>query len=325
MTRPLLRPLAATAVTVVLTGAALSGCSSSANDKEAAGGRTIVTAFYPLQYVAERVAGDNATVTNLTQPGKEPHDLALSFAQVADVNDADLVVYEKGLQADVDDAVRTREGGATVDATALVDLQPVTHHDESGKSSTTETDHAGHDAGEGIGEGGDRDPHFWQDPIRLATVGDAIADKLGSLDPAHASEYDDNAAALRSDLEELDGEFQTGLSSCKRDTIVVNHDAFEYLGKYGLHMLPIAGVSPDTEPSAATLTGLQRLIRKEGITTVFTETLVSKKTADSLASDVGVSTAVLDPLEGLSSDDSDADYLSVMRDNLAAIQKANDC
>jgi zinc transport system substrate-binding protein len=311
-------------IAATVAGATLTGCSTGGSPDAGAKGRSVVTAFYPLQYATERVAGDHATVTNLTQPGKEPHDLALSFAQVADVTDADLVVYEKGFQADVDDAVRTRSGSATIDATAIVDLQPVTHHDDSGESSTTGTGHEGH-AGEGIGEGGDRDPHFWQDPIRLATVGDAIADKLGSLDPAHASEYDDNAAALRSDLEQLDADYRTGLTGCQRDTVVVNHDAFEYLGKYGLHLLPITGVSPDTEPAAATLIGLQRLIQEEGITTVFTETLVSKKTADSLASDAGITTSVLDPLEGLSSDEAGADYLSVMRDNLAALRKANGC
>ena len=47
--------------------------------------------------------------------------------------------------------------------------------------------------------------------------------------------------------------------------------------------------------------------------------------ADTLASDLGLETAVLDPIEGLSDDTADEDYLSLMRANLAALQEANGC
>ena len=62
---------------------------------------------------------------------------------------------------------------------------------------------------------------------------------------------------------------------------------------------PIAGLSPDAEPSARHLAELSDLIRSEKITTVFTERLASPKLAETLASDLGIRTAVLDPIEGL--------------------------
>ena len=135
-------------------------------------------------------------------------------------------------------------------------------HDEEGHE---EEDH-GHDH-EGL------DPHFWQDPMRMADVADAVADSLAEIDPDHADEYAANAADLRADLERLDAEYTSGLAECERDTVVVSHDAFGYLSRYGIHIAPIAGLSPEAEPTPADLAELHELIEHDGITTVFSETL----------------------------------------------------
>jgi len=285
----------------VLAGA-LSGCSSQASS----GKLQIAAGFYPLQYAAQRVGGDLVDVSNLTQPGAEPHDLELSFKETSEVADADLVVFEKGLQPAVDEAVTNTASGATLDAASVVRLEPFT-------------------AGDTMEHEGDLDPHFWQDPLRMADLGDAIAAQLGDLDPDHAADYTANAAALRQDLEALDQEYADGLRSCERSTIVVSHDAFGYLAKYGLTMAPIAGLSPGAEPTPADLAHLQDLIRSDGITTVFGERLAPKELSQSLADDMGVTTAVLDPIEGLTGETADQDYVSLMQSNLTALEKANAC
>lgn len=292
-------------VAVVAVSALLvtSGCSSREGGDDTL---QIAAGFYPLQYAAQRVAGDHAEVTNLTQPGQEPHDVGLSVKETAEVADADLVVYEHGLQPAVDEAVATTAEGATLDAAAVVHLQPFAAADDR------------------EGEG-DLDPHFWQDPQRMADLGDAIADRLADLDPAHATDFHANAEAFRADLETLDQEYADGLAHCTRSTIVVSHDAFGYLGKYGLQLAPIAGLSPDAEPTPADLAQLHDLIRSDGITTVFSERLVSPKLTETLASDLGITTAVLDPIEGLTDDTAGDDYLSLMRSNLASLQQANGC
>jgi zinc transport system substrate-binding protein len=281
----------------------LTACGNSAAGGD---GLKIAVGFYPLQYAAQRVAGDYAEVTNLTQPGQEPHDISLSVKETADVADADLVIYEKGLQPAVDDTVDTAATGATLDAADVVHLEAF----------------AGGDAME---EPGALDPHFWQDPSRMADLGDAIAAKLAELDAPHADDYRANAAALRSDLDKLAGEYTTGLAHCQRHTIVVSHDAFGYLARFGLSMAPIAGLSPDAEPTPADLAHLQDLIRRDGITTVFGERLVSPKLSKTLADDLGITTAVLDPIEGLTDETASQDYVSLMRSNLAALEKANGC
>ncbi len=115
------------------------------------------------------------------------------------------------------------------------------------------------------------------------------------------------------------------LASCAVDTIVVSHDAFSYLGTYGLEVAPIAGISPDAEPSPSRLAELQGVIAEEGVSTVFYETLVSPDLAETLAGDLGIETAVLDPIEGLTDETEGEDYVSLMEQNLEALRTANSC
>jgi zinc transport system substrate-binding protein len=314
MPSPATRLRTTAALTALLAGSAL-GLTACGSDDDGTGRVQVVAAFYPLQYVAERVAGEHAEVTNLTQPGKEPHDLELAPNQVAALADADLVIYESDFQTAVDAAVDENRDGPSVDASKVVDLATV-----AGEHGDEESGHDEHEHGE-------FDPHFWQDPLKMVDLTKAVAAKLAKVDPDHAADYTANAAALTRDLQVLDGEFATGLTGCKRDTVVVNHDAFEYLARYGLHLESIVGLSPDAEPTAHALAALHDLIKEDGITTVFSETLASKKSAEALAGDLDITTAVLDPLEGLTSEaeDNGGNYLTVMRQNLAALQKANAC
>ncbi|WP_203338131.1 metal ABC transporter substrate-binding protein [Nocardioides limicola] len=190
-------------------------------------------------------------------------------------------------------------------------------HDEDEHGHDEDDDH-GHDHG-------DEDPHFWLDPLRLADLGDAVAGAFAEASPEHADDFATRAAELRSDLEEIDAAYTTGLANCAIDTVVVSHNAFGYLTKYGLHFEPIAGLSPGAEPTPADLQRLQQVIRDEGVTTVFAETLINPRIAESLANDMGIETGVLDPIEGLTDESSEEDYLSLMRTNLAALTEAGGC
>jgi zinc transport system substrate-binding protein len=304
---------------------AASGCSAFDEGANADDGVTVAAAFYPLAYVAERVAGDHADVDLLTQPGTEPHDLELNVGETAKISAADLVVFEQDFQPAVDDAVEQNAEGIPLDAADVVDLVAAeeSHEEHEGED---EDEHAAEDehADEDEHDHGESDPHFWQDPLRVADLGEAVAEELAEIDPDHADDYEANAAALRSDLEELDGQFTNGLADCERDAIVVSHDAFGYLEKYGVHVDSLVGLSPDAEPSPAVVGELQELIRDEGITTVFSEPLEPDLVAG-LANDLDLTTATLDPIEGLTDATSGEDYLSLMQSNLEALRKANGC
>ena len=281
--------------------ALLSGCGALTGASET-DDREVVASFYPLAWVTERVAGDDWTVTNLTTPGGEPHDLELSIAATVDLTSAALVVYLGGFQPAVDDAVDTNREGARLDAADVVELRP-----------------------EASGARGDLDPHFWLDPLLMADLAEGVGDRLAELDPENAATYRANADDLVADLQQIDAAYADGLTGCQRDLVVVSHDAFGYLARYGLDFEPIAGLSPDAEPTPAALAALADLIEAEGVTTVFSERLASPAMAQTLATDLGVETAVLDPLEGLTDETGGKDYLSLMEDNLSALKEANGC
>lgn len=307
---------------LLLAGAVgLSGCAALSDDSGSSGTVSVAASFYPLEYVAQRVGGDLVDVTVLTSPGQEPHDLELSVAQTALVADADLVLLEAALQPVVADAVEQNGSGAVLDVEDVVELVPAAEeHDHEDAGLEDE----GHEE-EGHEEHGDEDPHFWLDPLLLADLADAVAEELGEIDPGNAEDFTANAAQVRTDLEALDQAWTAGLAQCERDTVVVSHDAFGYLARYGLDFHGIAGLSPDSEPTPADLGALQELIRTEGITTVFTETLAPRALSETLAEDAGVDTAVLDPIEGLTEEGAGTDYVALMEANLAALQEANGC
>lgn len=295
----------------------LFGTAACAGDSGAGNGEVaVIGSFYPMSWVAQRVAGSAAEVTTLTKPGAEPHDLELTPRQIVAVSQADLVVYIKGLQPAVDQAVDQHAKDKAVDAAALVRTLPA--------PGTT----AGAGAGAGAG-GGDagagRDPHLWLDPARLATVAKAVGDRLAARDHGRAATYQANARALAADLHALDGEFEAGLRTCRHKIIVTGHEAFAYLAdRYGLTQVSVAGIDPQGEPSPGRLAELTGEIHRTGATTVFTETLVSPKVAQTLAREAGVRTATLDPVEGLAAG-SRADYLSIMRQNLRTLRTALEC
>ncbi|WP_454051332.1 metal ABC transporter substrate-binding protein [Cellulomonas sp. Marseille-Q8402] len=288
----------------IAASAALAACSPGDGDDRHA----VVAAFYPLQFVAERVGGERVAVASLTPPGGEPHDLELSPSAVAGLGDADLVVYLSGFQAATDDAVASTAPAHVVDAAEAAGLEA---HPDGTRT-----------AGPGSG---DLDPHLWLDPARLASVGHQVADALAAVDPAHADDFTAAADALAADLDALDAELADGLAACRGATLVASHEAFGYLAqRYGLHQVGISGIDPEVEPSPARLREVAATVQAEGVETLFFETLASPKVTRTLADDLGVGTAVLDPLEGLAADD-DRDYLDVMRDNLDALRTGLVC
>jgi zinc transport system substrate-binding protein len=289
------------AVALLVASAALllGGCASAdAGDDPR---MPVTAAFYPLQFVAERVGGEHVRVTSLTKPGVEPHDLELTPKAVGSLAHAAAVVYLAGFQPAVDEAVRSQAADAALDVTPAARLT----------RSTAE---------------GHTDPHFWLDPTRLADVADAVAADLARRDPANAADYRANAAALVADLDALDAEYRTGLAQCRTRELVTGHAAFGYLAdRYDLHQEGVAGVSPDIEPDAATLRDLSAHVREAGVTTVYSESLVAPALAETVARESGAKVAVLDPLEGITTASRGRDYLEVMRADLETLRAGQEC
>jgi zinc transport system substrate-binding protein len=293
----------ATALLAAGTTLLLAGCGAG-NQAKAGGDRIdVVAAFYPLQYATQQVGGDRVTVTNLVKPGAEPHDLELQPKQVGQISNADLVVYLRNFQPAVDETVDQQAKKTSLDVATVQPLHPA----PAGSEETG------------------NDPHVWLDPIRFAAIADKIADRLTKLDPDHAAEIRNRATALHARLTTLDREYATGLAQCQRHEIVTSHAAFGYLAeRYHLTQIPITGLTPDEEPTPRHLAEVADQARKYHATTIFFETLVSPKIAQTLATEIGAKAEVLDPIEGIEPGSHD-DYLSVMRSNLTRLRTALGC
>jgi zinc transport system substrate-binding protein len=279
-------------VLIIAAVALLAGCgaNSSSNGKE-----TVVAAFYPLAYAAQRIGGNRYTIDDLTPPGSEPHDLELTPKAVGRIEGADVVLYlSHGFQPAVSKAVENTTG------TAVDILQGLPLHSASGQE-----------------EGLTADPHVWLDPVLFGGVVRRIGTALNG-----------SPAPLLSDLRALDREYRAGLRHCVRKEIVTSHAAFGYLAqRYGLKQVPITGLTPESEPTPRQLSDVVRLVKHTHATTVFFETLVSPRLADTVAREVGAKTAVLDPIEGLTPSEQTAgdSYLRLMRQNLTNLRKALAC
>lgn len=263
----------------------------------------VLAAFYPLEWATDRVGDEHVDVTGLTPAGAEPHDLELTTDDRAAIEDADLlVVLSGGFQPAVEESAEQRDG-PTLDVRRAL--------------SASQQRRA------------ERDPHIWLDPLVMQEIVDAVARRLAAIDTQHAAAYDREATALIAELDELDGEFTSGLVDCERDLLVTAHEAFGWLTRrYGIRQQGVAGIDPEQEPKPQRLAELSDLVRDEGVTTIFTEARVSPKIAETLAAEAGgLRTAVLNPLESLSANERDRgeDYLSVMRTNLEKIRVALDC
>ncbi|MEU6480857.1 metal ABC transporter substrate-binding protein [Streptomyces sp. NPDC047017] len=293
---------------------ALSACSSSDAAAGGSGKYDVVASFYPMAFLAERIGGDHVHVTSLTQPGQEPHDLEISAKQTARLQESDAVLYLKGLQPSVDEAVAQSDVKTKVDAAALTTLEE--HGNEVGGHAAAHDTHQGE-------ESGGKDPHVWLDPVRYAQIAQGVGKALEKGDPDHAADYKKNTAALVQQLDRLDTSFKNGLAHTKSKVFITTHAAFGYLAeRYGLTEEAINGLDPESEPSAARVKDLEKMAKADGVTTVFYETLVSDKTAKTIAADASLKTDVLDPLEGITKKSRGTDYFSVQEANLKALQQA---
>jgi zinc transport system substrate-binding protein len=299
-----------TILILALTGmmtSAMQACGDQVEDDT--GDRvTVVASFYPLSFAADRIGGDCVSVTNLTPPGVEPHDLELTPDAVESIATAEVVLYlGGGFQPAIEDAVPDAQG-------QVIDLLDL----------VTRTPAEGEEAEEGLIV----DPHVWLDPGTFEEIVQATADVLVRTEGARSCDVSGASEELRSDLAGLDGDFRTTLDGCERDVIVTNHAAFGYLASaYGLRQEAIAGLEPEGEPSAKRLAEVKELVEREGVTTILTEELVSPDVAETLAAEAGVGTAVLFTIEGLTDVEADAgsNYLSLMRDNLETLRVALGC
>ncbi|MDT0304092.1 metal ABC transporter substrate-binding protein [Streptomonospora wellingtoniae] len=308
---------------------AASGCGGGGQEADSGDRLSVVTGVYPLQWLASQVGGDHVGVENLAGAGTDPHELELAPRQIG------------GLQPAVDDAVSSQGGDNALDVADLVELRTLEQnagssghdhgeggHGEPGGESGHDHEESGHEepGGEDGHDHGASDPHMWLDTERLTAAAEGLADRLSEIDPDHASDYAANAEAVTGTLGSIDTEYSEGLAECASRDIVVSHSAFGYLAhRYDLHQISPTGTDPHSEPTPARLAEVAETVREHDIGTVFTEPLGDADAAETIASETGAKTAVLDPVEGVAETSPGDDYPSIMRANLQTLTEALDC
>lgn len=276
---------------VPLLATACGAGAPGAEQRDSGGEPTVVTSIYPLTWVAERVAGDAAQVRSLAS-GADPHHLELTPRQMADVQEASLVVYIGGLQPPMDEAV--------------------THHAQDRALDAASATRTGRTAGQGPSHGpadGRRghafDPHIWLDPLRFAAVAERLGDRLAAVDPAAADAYRQRAERTAGQLRELHRAYGTALRGCDTRTLVTSHRAFGHLAqRYDLRQVSIAGLDPEVQPAPTRLTDVVRVAERRHVRTVFHDRSASADLARVVADEVGARTAALDTVTDPPADDS---------------------
>ncbi|MDR7240838.1 metal ABC transporter substrate-binding protein [Neobacillus drentensis] len=293
----------------------ISGCSNAVQTKgeksnEGTKKLQIVTTFYPMYYFTQKVAGSSANVELLIPNGAEPHDWEPTAKDMAKIQDADMFIYnsryfeswtEKVLKS-INDSNLT-----VVEASKGIDLMNALESEEEHHS-----DHAS-----------SKDPHVWLSPVLAQEEVDTIAKALEQLDPNNKKQYENNAVDFKSQLADLDRLYKETIDKANKKEFVTQHAAFGYLAKqYGLTQIPIAGLSPDVEPTLGKLKELAEVTKKKNVKVIYFEGLTSSKVAQTLANEIGAKTEVINPLEGLTKEEQEKglDFIDVMKNNLEALK-----
>ncbi|WP_339816653.1 metal ABC transporter substrate-binding protein [Paenibacillus sp. FSL R7-0216] len=315
--------LAVALLTITLT---LSGCGKSSDSGTIVEGKVnVITSFYPIYEFAKAIGGEEANVINLLPTGVEPHDWTPRSQDILNASKAQLFLYNgAGLEGWVPNFLKGLGGDnevQTVEVSQGIDLIEANGDDGHGHGEESESN-SGHE-----GEEADHhvDPHTWVSPKSAIVMAENIKNSYIEVDPAHEATYEARYQELIGQLQALDAKFTEQLSALPNKEIVVSHQAFGYLCRdYGLTQHAIMGLSPEAEPRAQDLVALSKMVKEEGIRYIFFEELVSDKLAKTLASEAGVETLVLNPVEGLTKNQAQAgdNYFTLMEKNLQNLIQA---
>lgn len=304
---------------IAIVALVLSGCGKSNENSEGNGDKLkVVASFYPMVEFTKQVAGDHAEVEGLIPSGAEPHDWEPTPKDVVAIQDADLFVYNGMVEGWVEKTLESAKNEKRIDVRAIDGIELIEGSDEHEEEEHEEEEHE--DEGEHP-----LDPHVWLSPTLAQQEVRHIQAGLERADPDNKDNYKKNADAYIEKLKALDEKFKQDLSNSKHKEFITQHAAFGYLAKdYGLTQVPIAGLSPEQEPSPEEMADVVAFAKEHEVKTIFFETLVDPKIAQTIADEIGAKTDVLNPLEGLTEEDmsNGLDFIKIMENNLAGLVKA---
>lgn len=273
----------------------------------------VVTTFYPMYFLGQRIGGDLAQVDMLLNKGQDAHSYESTAQDVVAVQNSDLFIYQDDeMEFFVQDllSVVDTEKTYVLESTQGLELLEGDHQHEE-----EEVHEEGHSH--------DYDPHTWLDPILFSEQALNVKDAFIEVDPDNTAVYEANAQALVEDLEALNNEFIDSLQGLEDRTLVVQHEAFGYLSHaYDLEQVAITGLITNAEPSAQQLVEISKFISENNVEVIYIDPATSTSISETIANTTGVELRPLRTLEFVSNEEMEQgiDYLTLMRENLQQLK-----
>lgn len=279
----------------------------------------VVASFFPMYEFARNIAGDRASVSVFIPIGDEPHGWEPTTQEILEVQNSQLFIYNGyGMES----FIPTFLSNGNFPNTTFVKASEGIHMQSADVQQV-----ASQEAGPVIAQGG-MDPHVWNDPILAEREVRNIADAMEKADPTNAAYYETNALSYNAKLSRLDQDIRSGLSKCQTHTFASFHNAFNYFSqRYNLTDIWISGLAPEAEVAPQDLAKVEDIIKQDHLKVIFSEDLVDPKLADSLSADVGATTQILSPLEGINETEQkeNVTFLDKWYQNLDALRYAMGC
>jgi zinc transport system substrate-binding protein len=308
-------------IIILFFTAVLCGCQNKEVPSPAEKKLTVVTTLFPLYDFARAIGGDRADVTLLLPPGLEPHSFEPKPADVVKVNKADIFVFTNEY---MEPWAKSFINGLPAKNITIVDTSRGVMFL---KADPDEENEGGHGVVNHPQRG--MDPHIWLDFGNAQIMVDNILSAMMAKDPANRDYYAARAAAYKEELKALDNEYRSGLKVCgKRLFLHGGHYSFGYLAKrYGLQYQSASAVNADAEPTPAKLAELIKLMRASGLKYVYSEELLSTRTADTIAKETGATVLLLHGAHNISKDDLSrgVTFIVLMKENLENLRTGLEC
>jgi len=262
--------VAATAI-IVLTAVFATAFYSQQNKTEDDNLKVVAT-FYPLAFFAQQIGGEEVTVKQLIPDNTEVHTWQPSFADILAVDAAEVIIYN----------------GASLDHWFEDDMLPaidssnkiVVETTKGVKLTETETEHS--DEHEEL-----YDPHTWISPFLAKQQAQKIYEALIQKDPDHEGYYSERWQTLKTQFEELDNKYLTGLSTKNKEDVFVAHSAFGYLAdRYGFKQHGVIGISADEQPSASVYANLVDIMMEYETYVVYVDPVYTAESIQTLKNDL---------------------------------------
>jgi len=306
---------------IVAVAAALVWFNPSSQNSDQTLSKPVVSvSTFPLYEAARMVAGETMDVYPIVPLGTDAHLFNPNPQTVAKISSSAFFVYNGAGFENWSEKMAHAIG----DQTVIIDMS---RNVQLIRSSDMEEEHDMHGHDDHMHEGA-FDPHFWLDIDNMIRMVKVFEKTFSEKFPENATLYHNNAENYIQELSQLKQEFQSKLENCKIRTLVSNHDAFGYLAHTnGFKNISVIGLSSDEQPSAKNIADIIELVKTEKINTVFFEEFIDDHVAHTIAKEASASVSSLHPLENISEAElqSHQTYLSIMRDNLAKLEKAMEC